>query len=160
MRRNRESATPNNKRRAEVPKQKKCGVEFPEHKNVTAVMERNLAKLRENRTDSCLVCQIVQHRIPWHAVGANAQLHPSPWDWLRQPTPELTPHPPRTPPVPPCDSQGAHSPEIDIAPTRSVYIHTHLRSDQFVNPDAYAEDRKRDKDCNPDLLTDEGTSTG
>jgi len=31
---------------------------------------------------------------------------------------------------------------------------------EFVNHDAYAKDRKRDKDFDPDLLTDEETSPG
>jgi len=39
-------------------------------------------------------------------------------------------------------------------------IHTPLPSGQFFNPDAYAKDCKHDKFFNPDLLTDEGTSTG
>jgi len=41
-----------------------------------------------------------------------------------------------------------------------VSIHTPLPSAQFFNLDEYAKDHKRDEDFNPDLLTDEGTSTG
>jgi len=36
-----------------------------------------------------------------------------------------------------------------------VYIHTPLPSAEFFNLDVYDKDRKRDKDLNPDLLTDE-----
>jgi len=50
--------------------------------------------------------------------------------------------------------------EIDGAPTGYVYIHTALPSAQFFNHDAYAKDHKGDKDFDPDLLTDEETSTG
>jgi len=41
-----------------------------------------------------------------------------------------------------------------------VYIHTPLPSAQFLIHDAYPKDRMRDKDFDPDLLTDEETSTG
>ena len=41
-----------------------------------------------------------------------------------------------------------------------MYIHTPLPSAQSFNHDAYAKDRKGDNDVDPDLLTDEGTSTG
>ena len=41
-----------------------------------------------------------------------------------------------------------------------VYIQTTFPSAQLFNLDAYAKDRKCDKDLNPDLLTDEVTSTG
>jgi len=45
-------------------------------------------------------------------------------------------------------------------PPGSGYIHTPLPNGRFFNLDAYAKDRKRDKDFIPDLLTDEVTSTG
>ena len=45
-------------------------------------------------------------------------------------------------------------------PPGYVYIHTPLPSALFFNDDAYAKDRKRDKDFDPDLRTDEETSTG
>ena len=79
---------------------------------------------------------------------------------LRQPTQEPRLHPPRTPPVPPGDDDAAHESEIHGVPPTSVYIRTPLLSAQFLNPDAYGKDRKLDKDFNPDLLTDKGTSTG
>jgi len=41
-----------------------------------------------------------------------------------------------------------------------VYIPTPLPSAQLINHDAYAKNRKHDKDFDPDLLTDEETSTG
>jgi len=40
-----------------------------------------------------------------------------------------------------------------------MYLHAPLPNAQFFNLDAYAKDRKHDKDCISDLLTDEGTST-
>jgi len=82
-----------------------------------------------------------------------------PREHLRQPTPELTPHPTKMSPVPPSDNQGAHASEIEVVPLGYVYIHTPLPSPQCFKLDAYAKDCKRDKDFNPDSLTDEGTST-
>ena len=79
---------------------------------------------------------------------------------LRQLTPELTPHPPETPSVPPGNNEAAHLSEIEGVPSRYVYIRIPLPSAQFFNLDAYAKDRRRDKDFDPDSLTDEGTSTG
>jgi hypothetical protein len=79
---------------------------------------------------------------------------------LRQLTPEPTPHPLGPLPVPPGDNEGAHISEIESVLHSSVYIHTRLPRTQFFNLDAYARDRKQDTDFNPDLLTDEGTSTG
>jgi len=40
-----------------------------------------------------------------------------------------------------------------------VYSHASLPSSQFLNLDAYAQDSQHDKDFNPYMLTDEGTST-
>jgi len=62
--------------------------------------------------------------------------------------------------VPPNYDEAAHLSEIKGVPPGYVYIHTPLPSAQFVNHDAYAKDRKRDKHFDPDLLTDEETSTG
>jgi len=43
---------------------------------------------------------------------------------------------------------------------RYVYIHTPPPCAQVLSHDAYAKDRQHDKDFDPDLLTDEETSTG
>jgi len=79
---------------------------------------------------------------------------------LSQPTPEPTPHPPETPPVPPSNNESAHLCEIEGVPPGYVYIHIPVPSAQFFIHDVYAKDRKHDKDFDPDLLTDEETSTG
>jgi len=62
--------------------------------------------------------------------------------------------------VPPGNNEAAHISEINVVPPGYVYIHTPLPSTQFFNHDVYAKDRKCDKDFNPDLLTDKGTSIG
>jgi hypothetical protein len=41
-----------------------------------------------------------------------------------------------------------------------LYIHTPLSSTQFFNYDLFAKNRKCNKDFIPDLLADEGPSTG
>jgi len=149
--------------RAEVQEGKKQGVEFPGHENVKAAMDRHPAMLRENQTDCCLPCQSGTAQNPqtcWRHKGTGAP----PPERLREPTPEPTPepmpHPPGTPPVPPGDNEAAHVSEIECVPPGYLYIHTCLPTAQFFNHDAYAKDHKGDKDFNPDLLTDKGTSTG
>ena len=101
----------------------------------------------------------------WHSTDS-----PDHWRWkgtgaraperLRQPTLERMPHPPRTPLVPSGDNEGAYASEIDGVPPGYVIIHSPLPSAQFFTFVAYAKDHKCDKDFNPYLLTDEGTSTG
>jgi len=147
------------KPRAEVREEQKLEVEFPGHKHVKAAMERHPAMLGENQTDSCLSCQhgtALNPQTRWRRKGTAAP----PTERLRQPTPEQTPHPPEMPPVRPGNTEAAQFSEIDGVSPGYVYIHAPLPSAQFFNLDAYAKDRKRDKDFNPGLLTDEWTSTG
>jgi len=135
------------------------GVECPGHENVKAAMERHSAMLRENQTDCCLPWQNGTAWNPqtrWRCKGTGAP----PPEQLTQPTPEPMPHPPETPLVPPSNNEGAHASEINGVPPGSVHIHTPLPSPRYFNPDAYAKNRKRDKDFNPNLLTDEATCTG
>jgi len=142
------------KPRAKVWKKKKRGVEFPGHTYVTAVMERHPAMLRENHTDSCLPCQNGTAPNPQTRCRRNGTGAPPP-ERLGQPTPQPTTHPPETPLPPPGNNEASHISEMEGVPPRSVYIHTPTPSAQFFNLDAYAKDRKCDKDFNPDLLTDE-----
>jgi len=126
---------------------------------VKAAMERHPAMLWENQMDSCLPCQngtVQDPQTPWGRKGTGAP----PPERPRQPTPELTPHPPETPPLPPGNNEAVHLSQIEGVPPGDVYIHTPPPSAQFFNLDAYAKDHKCDKDFNPDLLTDEGISTG
>ena len=76
------------------------------------------------------------------------------------PPPQPAPLRPRTPPVPPDDSERTQSSETDGVPPRYLYIHTALPSSQFFNLHPYAKDHMHNKDFIPDLLTDEGPSTG
>jgi len=147
------------KPRVEVWEEMKRGVGFPGDKNVQAAMEWHPSMIWENQTDGCLPCQngTAQNlQTRWRRKGTGAP----PPERLRQPTPEPMPHPPETPPVPPSNNEAAHLSEMDGVPPRYVYIHTPLPIAEFFNRDAYAKDRKDDKDFDPDLLTDEETSTG
>ena len=76
------------------------------------------------------------------------------------PPPDPAPPAPAMPPAPPGDNKGAQSPRIDSVPPGYLYIPSPLPNAQFVNLDAYPKDLKCNKDYIPDLLTDEGTSTG
>jgi len=64
------------------------------------------------------------------------------------------------PPVPRDDSERIRSPETEGVPPRYVYIHIPLSCTQLFNLDPYAKNCMLDIDFIPDLLTDEGPSTG
>jgi len=134
-------------------------VEFPGDENVKAANETHPAMLRENQMDCCLPCHTGTAQYPhtrWRRKGAGA---PTP-EQLRQPTPEPTTQPPDAPLVPPGNNRVAHLSKIEGVPSGYMHIHTPLHSAEFFNQDAYAKHMKRDKDFDPDLLTDVGTSTG
>jgi len=144
---------------AKVREEKKRGVEFPRHRNVKAAMERHPEMLRENQTDGCLPCHNGTGQNPqtrWRRKGTGAP----PPEQLIQLTPDPMPHPPHAPLVPPVINDEAHISEIEGVPPGYMYIHTPFPSSKFLHLDAYAKDLKHDKDFDPDLLTDEGTSTG
>jgi len=63
-------------------------------------------------------------------------------------------HPPKSPPLPCGNNEAAHVSKPQGVPPGYVDIHTPLSGDQFFNCDAYATDRKHDKDFNPHLRTD------
>jgi len=92
----------------------------------------------------------------WRCKGTGAPPSNPP----SQPTPELTPPLPGTPPGPHGEQEGAKRSQIDNLPPRYVYSHSPFPSAQFVKLDAYVQDSQHDKDHNPDMLTDQGSSTG
>ena len=136
---------------AAVRELKKRGVVFPGHNKVKAAIERYPAMVLQNQTDGCVPCQ--------HGTAKNAQTC-----WRRKgmgaPPPGLATQRPGTPPAPPDDSERTQSSETEGVPPGNVYIHTPFPSTRFLNHDPYAKDHMRDKDLIPDLLTDEGPSTG
>jgi len=120
---------------------------------------RHLAMVQQNKLDGYLPFHIGAAQNPqtcWWLKGTGAP----PPDRLRQQTPELMPDLPGMPPVPPGEYEGTLTSAIDSLPPGYVYLDTHLPNAQLFNLDAYAKYRNINKDLNPDLLTDEGTSTG
>jgi len=149
----------NKKTGAKVREERKRGVEFPVHRNVEAAIERHPAIVRGNQTDSHLPCQngtAMNPQTCWRHIGTGAP----PPDQCREPTAEPMPPPPGILPAPPSDYEGAEGSQTKGLPTAYVYIHTPLPNSQCFNLDAYAKDSKRNKDFIPDLLAEEGTSTG
>jgi len=147
------------KPRAKVRQEKKQGVEFPGHQKVKATIGRLLAVLCQNQMNVCLPCQngtAKNLQICWRCKGAGAP----PPERHRPPTPEPTPSLPRTPPAPPGDNEGAQSSQINNLPLGYVYSHARVPSKQCFKLDAYAQDSQPNTHYNPDMLTDEGTSSG
>jgi hypothetical protein len=68
------------------------------------------------------------------------------------PLPEWS-SPPGTPPALPAIAEGIRSYEIESIPSSGVYMHSPLPNTQIFNDDAFAKDRKRDKDFIPGLLS-------
>jgi len=139
------------KTHTKVWEEKKGGVEIPGNRKVKAVIERHLVMVHENQTDSCHPCQDIPAKnpqAPWRCKAT----------WAPPQQPARPPH--GTPHAPPGDNPGAQNIQIKGMPPGYVYIPTPLTNDQFSNLDVYAKDCKHDKDFNPDLLTDEGTTTG
>ena len=147
------------KPRAKVRELEKGGVDFPGHRSLEAAIEGHTAVVGENKTPSCILGQngtAWKPQTHWrHRCMGAPRL-----DWLTKRPIEPMPGPPRTPLALPGGNGGAHDSEINGVPPGYVYIHTPLPSAQFSNLDAYSKDCKRDEDFIPDLLPDEGISTG
>jgi len=136
---------------AEVGQETMRGVVFPGHNKVKAAIAKHPAMVRENQTDRCLPCQNGTAKTPQSRWRHNC---------TGAPPPRPAPPRPRTPPVPPDDSMRTQRSETEGVPPAFVYIHTPPPSTQFLNFDPYAKDRMHDKYIIPDLLTDDGPSTG
>jgi len=137
--------------RADIREEKKWGVVLPGHKKVKAAIERLWAMFRDNQMDGCLPCQNGKAMNPQtrrRSKGTGAR------------PPRLAPPRPGTPPAPPHDSERTQPSEKEGVPPGYVFIHTPLPHARFFNLDPYAKNRMPDKDFIPDLLTDEGPSTG
>ena len=151
------------KPRAEVWEEKKWSVEFPGHKKVKAAMERHPAMLRQNQTPG----------IHLYHKGTAKNLHtlcrrnrtgaPLP-NRRRKATPEPTPDPiPSllgTSPASPGNTSGSQHLEIINLLTGYVYSHTSLPCAESFTLNRSAQDSEHDTDYYPDMLPDEGTSTG
>jgi hypothetical protein len=156
---------------AEVPEEKKWGVEFPGHNTVKAAIARHPAMLRQNLTPGCLPCQNDTTKNPqtrWRRKGTgapapnrsrqqNPEQNPEP---TPAPTPEPTPALPGTPLTSTGNTSGAQSLEIINSPAGYTYSHTSLPCAESFTVDASAQESEHDTDFDSDMLPDEGTSTG
>jgi len=143
----------------EVWEKKTQCVEFPGHKMVEDAMDRHPAMLHQNHTARCLSCQngTPKHlQTRWRHKGTGAP----PPNRCRQPTPEPTPPLPRSAPCQTSNKWGAeHSKNLNL-PAGYAYSHTSPHCAEFFTLDASAQDSQDDPEFDPDMLTDEGTSTG
>jgi len=143
------------KPRAEVPEQKKRGVEFPGHNKVKAAIQRHPVMLRQNQSSGCPPCQNGTAKNPqtrWRRTATGAP----PTTRRRVRTPELTPHPPGMPPAPPTitgNTARAEPSEIVNLPAGYTYSHTALPCTELFDDEV---DTQHDTDFDPDMLTDEG----
>jgi len=135
---------------AKAREEKKRGVEFPGHKKVKAAIKRHPAMVYRNLTAGCLPCQNGTPKTPqtrWRHKGtAGPPTEPAAAPPQRSP-------PPGTPPLPPGVTDRYVSCEIEGMPSKCVYFHSSHPNTEFFNHNAYAKDSKRNKDCNPDLLS-------
>jgi len=65
-----------------------------------------------------------------------------------------------TPPAPTGNTSRAQCSQIVNLPASYTYSHTALSGVEFFDRDVSAQDSQHDTDFDPDMLTDEGTSTG
>ena len=140
-------------------KETKWGVEFPGHEVVKAAIERHPAMLCQNHTAGCRPCENgtpknPQTRQRCKATGA------FPPNQYRQLTPELTPSLPSMPPAPTSNNARAQLSQMVYLPAGYAYSHTSLPCAESFTLDASAQNSQHDTDFDPDMLTDEGTSTG
>jgi len=119
-----------------------------------ATIERQLAMVVENLTDGCVLCQNGTPKIPqtcWRHGGTGV------------PPPEQMPTPPGTASAqsaPTTDITEDEMSESDGVSPYYDYIHDKHPNSEFYNHNAYAKDCKLDQDIIPDLLLDQGKTTG
>jgi len=144
---------------AEVHEEKKRGVEFPGHTKLKAPRETHPAKFRQHQTAGCLRCHNGTAKNPhtrWRCQGTGAP----PPDRRRQPTAEATPPLPDKPPAPTGNSCGAQWAQIVNSLAGYAYSHSSHASAECSTLDVSAQDSQHNTEFDPDMLTDEGTSTG
>jgi len=130
---------------------------------VKVEIERHPAMLNQNHTPGCLPGQNGTASNPqtrWRCEGTGA---PLPNRYQKQnpaPTPEPTPPVPGTPPASNGDTSGAQSLAIINLPAEYANSHTSLPCAESFTLNTSAQDSEHNRDFYPDMLPDEGTSTG
>jgi hypothetical protein len=144
---------------ANVWEEKKREVEIPGHKTLKAAVESHPAMLRQNHMARCLPCHNGTAKNPQTRCRYTGTGPPQP-NRHRQLTPE--PMPPRsgTPHAPTGNTSSAqHSPIVHLA-ARYAHSHISLPRAELFTLDPSTQDSQHDTEFDPDILTDEGTSTG
>jgi hypothetical protein len=147
------------KPRVKVREEKKRGVEFPGHNKVKAAIARHTAMIRQNQTPGCLPCQNSTAKNPqthWRRKGTGAPL-PS---RRRQQNPEPTPPLPETPLASTGKTSTDQHLEIINFHAGHTYSHTSLPCAESFTLNASAQESEHNTDFDPDMLPDEGISTG
>jgi hypothetical protein len=151
------------KPRVKVQQVKKRGVELPGHNKVKAAIARHTAMLRQNQTPGCLPCQNSTAKNPqtcWRRKGTGAP----PPNRRRQQNPEPTPEPTPHLPVTPLASTGktATDQHLKIINFQAghTYSHTSVPCAESFTLNASAQESEHNKDFDPNMLPDEGISTG
>jgi len=143
----------------EVPEERKRGSLFPGHGMLKAAIQSHLVMVCENQMDGSLSCENRTARNMQRRWRCQRTGEPPP-EQRRQLTLEPTPPQPVVPAAPLGDNTGAQGFQIEGVPPVFDYIHTTLPNVQFLHLDAYTKDTDRHDDVIPDLLTDNGSSTG
>jgi len=126
---------------------------------VKAAAERHPAKLRQNQKPGCLACHnstTNNLQIHWRNKGTGAP----PPNRHRKQTPEHTPSLLGTPPTSTGNTSGAQLFEIFNLTARYAYSHTSHPCAESFALNISAQDSENDTDYDPDMLPDDGTSTG
>jgi hypothetical protein len=149
--------------RAEVREEQMQGVQFPGGYKVKAAILRLPAMLCQNFTPICLPClngTALMRPIRWRCKRTDSP----PPNQLKQPTPEPTPQPtpplPWTPPAWTSNNCGAQGLEIIDLLAGYVYWRTSCPGAECFILDTSAQDSVHYTDFQPDMLPDEGRSTG
>jgi hypothetical protein len=151
------------KPRTKVEEEMMCGVQFPEHNKVQAAIEWHLAMLRQNHMTRCLPCHNGTANTPqthFRCNGTGAPL-PNRRSWQTpMPTPELTPSLPGQPPASTSHTSVAQCLKIINLLAGYAYSHISLPCAGSCILDSSAQDSEHHTNFDPDMLPDEGTSTG
>jgi len=136
---------------AKVQDKMMWGVVHPKHNKVKAAMARHPRMVCENYIDSGLPWENSTATIPQTHLGCRGNGAPSS---RRVPTQS------GTQPAAPDVTARTQCSEKDGVPPAYVYKCMPLHSVRFMNFDLSANNRMHDNDFMPDLLTDDGVSTG
>jgi len=136
-------------------REKKRRVGFPGHTTVKAALERHPAMLRQNQTARCVRCPNGTAKNLQTQCRCNGIDAPPP-DKRRQATPPL----PEMPLTRTGNRSEAQCAQIVNLLARYAYSHPALPCAEVSTGYSSAQASQHDTDFDPDILTDEGTSTG